>query len=251
MYVNRILEYRLPDGGWSLNTAAETCDPEITGMALQALAKYRGRSDVLQAVNEALERISFLQNENGGFSSWDTENSESCAQMLIALCTPGIEYNDPRFTKNGRTMLDNLMTFYNEDNGTFRHTSNDTVSDQMATEQGFCALVAVSRLKNQSSGLYDMSSTAALSVADNLPTANGLPGKHSDINVPAVTLPEKTFNDILSAECRVAVEALASRGIINGMPNGSFAPDSNITRAEFAAIIVRSLGLLPKECSRF
>ena len=47
MYIDRILECQLPDGGWSLFGGTEAAsagdgvsDPDITGMALQALAKY-------------------------------------------------------------------------------------------------------------------------------------------------------------------------------------------------------------------
>ena len=61
MYIDRILECQLPDGGWSLfgGTAAassgdNTSDPDITGMALQALAKYQDQTAVKKATDEAL-----------------------------------------------------------------------------------------------------------------------------------------------------------------------------------------------------
>ncbi|WP_172583058.1 S-layer homology domain-containing protein [Lysinibacillus sphaericus] len=40
-----------------------------------------------------------------------------------------------------------------------------------------------------------------------------------------------------------AVNNLGSRMIINGVREGIFAPNQDITRAQFAAIIVRALGL--------
>ncbi len=40
-----------------------------------------------------------------------------------------------------------------------------------------------------------------------------------------------------------AVLALAEKGIITGYPDGTFRPDGNITRAEFAAVITRAKGL--------
>ena len=56
MYIDRILECQLPDGGWSLFGGTEsatagdgTADPDITGMALQALAKYQDQPAVAQA----------------------------------------------------------------------------------------------------------------------------------------------------------------------------------------------------------
>ena len=119
MYIDRILECQLPDGGWSLFGGTEAAssgdgisDPDITGMALQALAKYQDQPEVARATKEALTCMSEQQSDDGGFASWGTANSESCVQMIVALCELGIELDDPRFVKNGNTMLDNLMTFY-------------------------------------------------------------------------------------------------------------------------------------------
>ena len=45
--------------------------------------------------------MSNAQNENGGFASWGSVNSESCAQVLVALTSLGIDpTNDERFIKN-------------------------------------------------------------------------------------------------------------------------------------------------------
>ncbi|MFM7407773.1 MAG: family 10 glycosylhydrolase [Cuspidothrix sp.] len=45
------------------------------------------------------------------------------------------------------------------------------------------------------------------------------------------------FSDIQNHWSRPFIEALAGRRIISGYPNGTFRPDSPVTRAEFAAII--------------
>lgn len=106
MYIDRILECQLPDGGWSLfgGTSAASSgdgvsDPDITGMALQALAKYQDQPAVAKATEEALACMSKKQNSEGGFSSWGTKNSESCVQIIVALCELGIPLDDPRFVK--------------------------------------------------------------------------------------------------------------------------------------------------------
>ena len=77
--------------------------------------------------------MSKKQNSEGGFSSWGTRNSESCVQIIVALCELGIPLDDPRFVKNGNTLLDNLMTFYLPGNG-FLHTADGSGSNQMASE---------------------------------------------------------------------------------------------------------------------
>ena len=48
-----------------------------------------------------------------------------------------------------------------------------------------------------------------------------------------------------------AIEALAARGIINGKSEGIFDPDASMTRAEFATIITRGLGLTAKDSGVF
>ncbi|MDI3299706.1 MAG: S-layer homology domain-containing protein, partial [Bacillota bacterium] len=39
------------------------------------------------------------------------------------------------------------------------------------------------------------------------------------------------------------IQAGASFGFMNGYPDGSFKPNATVTRAEFAAMLVRALGL--------
>lgn len=56
-----------------------------------------------------------------------------------------------------------------------------------------------------------------------------------------------TFKDVAKHWAKDEVEVLASRSIINGKTSGSFAPEEDITRAQFAALLVRSLNLPASE----
>ena len=38
------------------------------------------------------------------------------------------------------------------------------------------------------------------------------------------------------------IEILSEKGVIVGYPDGTFKPDANVTRAEFAAMAIRALG---------
>ncbi|MGM9605843.1 MAG: S-layer homology domain-containing protein [Faecousia sp.] len=257
MYIDRILECQLPDGGWSLfgGTAAASAgdgvsDPDITGMALQALAKYQDQPAVAKATEEALTCMSKQQDSSGGFSSWGTANSESCVQMIVALCELGIPLDDPRFVKNGNTMLDNLMTFYLPGNG-FLHTTNGSGSNQMASEQAFYGLVAAQRAAQGKNSLYRMSDAISITAGEGQQAGAGLEGKHADVQVQAILYPGKTFDDISAHVNQPAIEALAARGIIDGKGNNLFDPDATMTRAEFAAIVVRGLGLTPQANDTF
>lgn len=252
MYIDRILACQLPDGGWSLfgGTSAASSgdgvsDPDITGMALQALAKYQDQSAVAKATQEALDCMSKQQSSDGGFASWTTANSESVVQMIVALCELGIPLDDPRFVKNGNTMLDNLMTYYLPGNG-FLHTANGSGSNQMASEQGFYGLVAAQRAAQGKNSLYRMGDVITVSTGEGQTSGQGLEGKHADVKAQPITSPGKTFADISGANAHVnqtAIEALASRGILSGYDGTHFGPDRTMTRAEFAATVVRALGL--------
>ncbi|MDP4092738.1 MAG: S-layer homology domain-containing protein [Bacillota bacterium] len=54
----------------------------------------------------------------------------------------------------------------------------------------------------------------------------------------------KTFKDVENHWSRDIVNDAGSRLIINGVTEDTFAPDKSISRAEFTAILVRSLGLM-------
>lgn len=60
----------------------------------------------------------------------------------------------------------------------------------------------------------------------------------------AVSYTFKTFADAAKFTwAQQSIEALASKGVINGISDTSFAPEANITRADFLVILVRGLGL--------
>lgn len=153
--LNYILEAQLTDGGWSLS--GEAADTDVTAMALQALAPYYAENEAVKAaVDKALVCLSDMQGANGGYGSRGVENAESCAQVLAALASLGIDGNtDERFVKNGNSVLDALLAYAMTDGG-FRHTPEDQKTDQMATEQSFYALAAYQRFQKEQNSLYDM-----------------------------------------------------------------------------------------------
>lgn len=271
MYVQEILRRQLSDGGFSLfgGTAAATSgdqvsDPDITGMALQALAKYQDRAEVKKVIDEALACMSQKQDSKGGFSSWGTANSESVVQIIVALTELGIPLDDPRFVKNGHTLLDNLLSFRLGGKG-FLHTADGNGSNQMAAEQALYGLVAAQRALNGKNSLYRMGD--AIQIPDAVSEAlraneppqtgeepqagKGLAGKHADVKARTLAYSGKTFSDISAHPNQPAIEALAARGVINGKTDTLFDPDGTITRAEFATIVVRGLGLPEKADSAF
>ena len=256
-YIDRILACQLSDGGWNLfgGTSAadknQTSDPDITGMALQALAKYQSQPAVAKATQKALECMSKQQQTDGGFSSMGDSNAESIVQMIVALAELGISQDDPRFVKNGISMLDALMAF-RQSNGGFQHTASGSGNNQMTAEQAFYGLVAVHRQRSGKNSLYRMGDAITVKITSSAAApGTGLPGKYADIKAVPITAAGTTFTDVKTHANKTAIEALAARQIINGMGNGTFAPNSNMTRAQFATITVKALGLTAKANNNF
>lgn len=251
MYIDDILSRQLPCGGWSLNEAGnpDDADPDVTGMALQALAGYQAQSAVKMATGRALEWLSAAQDESGGYSSWGAANTESVVQVIVALGELGISSADSRFVKNGNTLVDNLL-MYQEADGSFRHNISDVSSSRMSSEQGLCALAAAHRATSGKSSLYKMGDVS-IAFSTGGKAGEGLPEKHPDVRRVPVSAPGLSFADIAGHENQAAIDSLASREIISGMPDGRFAPDETMTRAQFSAIIVRALGLAPEAVAVF
>lgn len=166
--LKEILSYQLPDGGFSF--VGTKSDSDTTAAALIALAPYassgtaytytlkRGKTEVKrtvpQIVQQALARLSEIQLSSGGFTASGDETSESVSQVIIALCSIGIDpRSDRRFLKNGSSPVDALMSFRQNDGG-FAHLQGGG-SDSIAGEQALCALVALKRLENGMARLYD------------------------------------------------------------------------------------------------
>lgn len=158
--INYILNAQLDDGGWNLyvsdpddkdfesNKKTLKSDPDMTGMAMTALAPYRSQTEVKNALAKAVTCLSKMQNSAGGFTAWGATTAESSAQVICGLTALGINPNtDSRFKKNGKSVIDGLFSFYDEKTGGFRHVNKasagyEPVVDQMATEQAYYALAA-------------------------------------------------------------------------------------------------------------
>lgn len=78
------------------------------------------------------------------------------------------------------------------------------------------------------------------------PATNTIGGKVTESGQYTVKTVEKDFSDISnkSAEMQNAIRYLASRGVIGGTGDSKFSPDASISRAEIAALLVRSTGKL-------
>lgn len=162
--VDAILSAECSGGGWAFGGSA--ADPDMTAMALQALAAYRSEAAVAAAVTRGLDVLSAMQTGDGDFASSGVVNAESAAQVIVACTALGIDPDtDSRFVKGGGSAVDALLMFYDADAAAFRHTASGSVNS-LATEQAVYALVAVSRLRRGQSSLYQETDTPTVETPD-------------------------------------------------------------------------------------
>ena len=192
--IDSILSLQHDDGGWALQAnLTYASDPDVTGMELLALYPYRNDPTVAAACQEAFACLSAMQHENGTFASGGSECAESCAWVIVATTTWGINPDtDSRFIKNGKSVVDALLTHYLPENATFQHIVG-AGSNAMATDQSCYALVAYDRFVNGKVGLFDYSDV----------TFEKVEKPETDELKVSLTVPEKVnvgscFNGIMS-----------------------------------------------------
>ncbi len=151
--VEQLLSLQLSDGGWAVSGSVS--DVDVTAMAVQALAAHRDEAVVAAALERALLLLEKRQLEDGSFASYGVPSAESTAQVIIALCTLGIDpMEDERFIKGGCTLLDGLEQYRLADGG-WSHTTGGAYH-RMATVQALQGLAAYRRLLAGQPGLYTL-----------------------------------------------------------------------------------------------
>ncbi len=165
--ITTILSLKHEDGGFSIN--GNYADVDVTAMTLQALAPFYLAiqedsalsnylsddlcEEIVETVDVALTLLSNKQLDNGGFSSYGTENPESASQVVIALSALKIDVlTDERFIKNGNTVFDAINEYRLAD-GSFCHTLSGE-SNELATIQAFTACVSYNQRDKGS--IYDV-----------------------------------------------------------------------------------------------
>lgn len=140
-FIDHILSEEYEGGGWALK--GEDPDVDITSQVIQAFAPYYNvDEEITAAVDRAVEVLSKAQKPDGGFYAWESENSQTVAQVGIALSSIGIDIRtDERFIKDGNWIGSYIMQYYLGD-GKFCHTLGMN-ADPMATDQCMQMFVAM------------------------------------------------------------------------------------------------------------
>lgn len=160
-----LAEKQLANGGWA--AAGEAADADLTAMALIALAPMTKDNEAAKAAaDRAIDCLASLQNAAGGYENGGFANCESCAVAVAALCENGVDpEKDPRFTKNGRTPVDALLSYRLPD-GSFTHAfisdpENPSAvpmePNDMSCQQALYALAAYYNLLTGKGRIFDFS----------------------------------------------------------------------------------------------
>ncbi len=137
--VNYLISQQKSDGGFAFSGG--TGDPDLTGMALMALAGHKDKPGVNDCIDQAKNFLKNVQLDTAGFGN--PESAESIACVIRGLTACGDVVTNSEWQKSGRTMVDALLDFRLADHS-FAHLKG-TAGNSMATRQ---ALIALSDLVN-------------------------------------------------------------------------------------------------------
>lgn len=250
---------------------------------LRALAPYRVDAEVAALIEETVGLVKSYQDENGSMG-----NAASTGIAIAGLASVGV---DPEsVVKNGKDMLYGLMCQSNTEFDGFEPTDSSFGTEQglrgliawklfadgkyiydfaeNPTDEARATLDIVptptpapteaptptpapTRRPSYGGGGGVRTTPTPQPTATPAPTPEGLSGKNADVAVKPVIFEDKTFDDIKEHKNQTAIESLASRGIIDGMDDVSYCPENTMTRAQFATIVVRALGVPERDGYNF
>ena len=145
------------NGGFGLVDNA-TVSVDITAMTLQALAPYNNEAypQVQEAFEKGLDYLKSQMLSDCGYNVEGGNNGCSAAQVLMALCTAGIDPLDPQngFVRGDANLVTKLDDFKQQEG--FSTLQGASAADGMASYQITCALEAYDRFINGKNSLFDM-----------------------------------------------------------------------------------------------
>ena len=177
------------DGLFFTKWAGETfADPDTTGTALAALAKYNTADyPAVQAfITKAVAGLSAAQRDNGSFG-----NVNSDAMVIIGLAAVDIDPASKRFVKGGCSLADALLLYVNDTRDGFTTAAVGAVNGEstqkaaaLATEQGFRALVTLEQFAKDTSKAFNIYTLSTAPVSSTDPGNPDTPGQPAQPEPP-------------------------------------------------------------------
>jgi hypothetical protein len=267
-----ILQNQNSDGGWAL-LSGDSSDLDLTSMALAALAPYQNRDDVKKATDAAVQWIVKSS------SNQTVDSSESIAQEIEGLTAIGINPQDSKFNRGGKSLIEDLMQFQQQDGGFAHQVGED--SNSIATEQALEALCSYQYYLTGKGSIYQFSkeqnteyidsnqiSSWALDRVNKARQLQLMQGINPTVPIFAPKQPitraefvkvivsllgkdAETGQDPVFADVQPGswyygyVKRAKELGIIKGVSETMFAPDQPITREQMAVMIAKAFNLTP------
>lgn len=231
-FIASLWKNRLASGAWPISGSG-AADLDVTAAVVYALAPYYLNETKLNAlggsvtysqvktmVDGALSYLSGVQSSTGGFGSVEADG-----WVIIALSTLGRDADsDTAFVKNGHSLLEDFLGYYDASTGGFKHLMSGSVN-QMASEQAAYDLAAYARYKNGNTTLYDMSDIFGFGIGNGTLTGS--------TSGRVTTIPAGTAANTPT----VSVTAPASGWTLNGSTVNTFTVSSENDKA--CAVLVK------------
>jgi hypothetical protein len=138
--IDQLVPLQTDSGGWGW-AGDPNGDPDVdtTCMVLTALSRYQ---DVAKdAIDKAINYLKSVEQNDGGFVNY-SPNSNSAAQVILALSSLGIDPTAGAFDKNGHNPMNNLDQY--KSNGGYKWAAFSESDDPFSNEQVLQALAAYS-----------------------------------------------------------------------------------------------------------
>lgn len=208
----------LPEASIVIQTDAGSYTLPVKTLGIAALAAKLGVNPADMTISISIDRVT------GGVAE---VMAEQAGAEGLRLLTPALDYEITAQANGKSVRLDSFGSTYVERT----LIVPGTVDPQITTALLF----------NPDTGSYRF--VPALLVNNGGNTEAVI--KRNGNSIYVVASGKRTFGDLQGHWARADIELLASKRVIYGVAVNSFAPDLQITRAEFAAILARSLGLSP------
>ncbi|WP_458414462.1 DUF4430 domain-containing protein [Schinkia sp. CFF1] len=205
-FIQYILDNQLSDGGWSLDN--KTSDVDMTAMALSSLSKYQDIPEVKTAIEKAVLWLEKSQQQSGAFLSIKgQENSQSTAQVIIALSTLGMNPIDEGFTKE-KNVYSSLLSFQNSDGGFSNLKSGN--SELVSTGQALLALVSYERLLTEKSSVYNLTNLPTLVVDETSGNSGTSPTTPGETKKQTITISVRSHESTILSNRTIEVDGNAT-----------------------------------------
>lgn len=265
--VEYILSREVSGGGWTLS--GEVADADMTAMAILALDNHRDMAGVPAAIGRGMAVLEDIQikegGDAGGYASWGTTNSESTAQVIIALTACGVDVaTDSRFIKGDATTLSALGGFYIKDTDLaggkgimgdgFMHVKPGAATggggaagvwNDMATDQAMEALISYQRVKEGKTSIFDMADVGITATLPKYLALNETKGvfdakENTSLQLSTTVDPQDVSTDytITWSSTNEAVATVDQNGRVTIKAQGDLPEaDANLPRATITATL--------------